>query len=305
MSEISKPDYTHLWSSGGAIVAPSNVKIQTGWTAEVPPFQWENWSQNRQDQAIAHILQKGISVWSSTGEYYFTASGERSYVQGSDGQIYVALQDSNGQNPVLDTSEVYWAALFKTGLAVISTSTTWTVPSILKSGIKKAKVTVISGGGGAGKGTTSSQGGGGGGGGAKAVKVLDLTGVSTVTVAVGNGGAGTSTTGGSGNAGGTSTFGAFMTCTGGLGGSGVGGGESGGVSGTATGGDINEGLGDGSDAVGTVSQGDGGGPGSRAGAGASFPGAQTGRGYGGGGGGCTSAASTSGAGRQGIVIVEW
>lgn len=111
--EISKPDYTYLWSSGGAIVAPSNVKIQTGWTAEVPPFQWENWSQNRQDAAISHILQKGISVWSSTGEYYFTASGERSYVQGSDGSVYVAVADSVGQNPVTDTTATYWKLAFR------------------------------------------------------------------------------------------------------------------------------------------------------------------------------------------------
>jgi hypothetical protein len=112
MAEISKPDYTYLWSSGGAIVAPSNVKIQTGWTAEVPPFQWENWSQNRQDAAISHILQKGISVWSATGEYYFTTSGERSYVQGSDGNIYVAVADSVGQNPVTDTVDAYWKIAF-------------------------------------------------------------------------------------------------------------------------------------------------------------------------------------------------
>lgn len=49
MAEISKPDFQYVWASGGSIVAPSNVKIQTGWTAEVPPFRWENWSQNRQD----------------------------------------------------------------------------------------------------------------------------------------------------------------------------------------------------------------------------------------------------------------
>ena len=118
MSEISKPDYTYLWSSGGAVVAPSNVKIQTGWTAEVPPFQWENWAQNRQDAAISHILQKGISVWSATGEYYFTTSGERSYVQGSDGSIYVAVADSIGQNPVTDTSNTYWTTAFATDTTI-------------------------------------------------------------------------------------------------------------------------------------------------------------------------------------------
>lgn len=112
MAEINKPDYTYLWSSGGSIVAPSNTKIQTGWTAEVPPFQWENWSQNRQDQAIAHIFQKGISVWSATQDYYFTINGTRSYVQGSDGQIYVAVANSLNQNPVTDTTNTYWKKAF-------------------------------------------------------------------------------------------------------------------------------------------------------------------------------------------------
>lgn len=120
MAEINKPDYTYQWASGGSSVAPSNVKIQTGWTAEVPPFQWENWSQNRQDQAITHILQKGISVWSSTGEYYFTTSGERSYVQGSDGNIYVAVADSVGQNPVTDISNTYWITAFATASTIAS-----------------------------------------------------------------------------------------------------------------------------------------------------------------------------------------
>lgn len=112
MSETTKPDYTYIWSSAGAMVSPTNVKIQTGWTAEVPPFQWENWSQNRQDQAISHILQKGISVWSASGEYYFTSGGEKSYVQGADGNIYAATADSVGQNPVTDTSNTYWKVAF-------------------------------------------------------------------------------------------------------------------------------------------------------------------------------------------------
>lgn len=98
MSEISKPDYTNLWSSGGANVAPSPTKIQTGWTAEVPPFQWENWSQNRQDQAIAHILQHGIAVWDNVTEY----QGNKSYVTGSDGNIYRSVITNTGNNPTTD-----------------------------------------------------------------------------------------------------------------------------------------------------------------------------------------------------------
>lgn len=99
MAEISKPDYTYLWSSGGAMVAPSSVKIQTGWTAEVPPFQWENWSQNRQDQAIAHIMQHGIAQWDASTEY----QAAKSYVTGSNGNIYRAVTTNTNNDPVVDS----------------------------------------------------------------------------------------------------------------------------------------------------------------------------------------------------------
>jgi len=108
VAEVTKPDFSYVWSSGGANVLPSAVKIQTGWVAEVPPFQWENAIQNRQDNAIVHLFQKGISEWDATSNYYFTTSGTRSYVQGSDGLIYVAVQDSVGQNPTTDLSDTYW-----------------------------------------------------------------------------------------------------------------------------------------------------------------------------------------------------
>lgn len=113
MTEILRPDFTCQWSSGGAIVAPSNAKIQTGWTAEVPPFQWENWSQNRQDNAIVHLFQKGISVWSATQDYYYSSGGTRSFVQGSDGFIYEAMQNSTNQDPATDTANTYWKQAFR------------------------------------------------------------------------------------------------------------------------------------------------------------------------------------------------
>lgn len=113
MSEVTRPDFSFQWSSGGSIVAPSNTKIQTGWTAEVPPFQWENWSQNRQDNAIVHLFQKGISVWSSTQDYYFTVSGTKAHVQGSDGIIYEAVQSSTGQDPTTDATNTYWKQAFR------------------------------------------------------------------------------------------------------------------------------------------------------------------------------------------------
>ena len=236
MSEQNKPDYTYIWSSGGSVVAPSSVKIQTGWTAEVPPFQWENWSQNRQDQAIAHILQKGISVWSATGEYYFTASGERSYVQGSDGLIYVALQDSVNQNPISATA--YWQPAFPTTGRLLRTSIYRNSAGVLQVSINGAAFATASstftplpltvavmaevlgaggGGGGAtatGVANTSAGAGGGGGGYAKG---LFTTGFNGATVSVGLGGAVTANAAGS--SGGSSAFGALLVGAGGGGGS--------------------------------------------------------------------------------------
>ncbi len=129
-AEVNKPDFSYQWASGGAIVTPSDVKIQTGWTAEVPPFQWENYLQNRQDNAILHLFQKGISEWDAASNYYFTASGTRSYVQGSDGLIYVAVQDSVGQNPTTDLSDTYWKVAFaSTGDVLLKSNNLSDIPN--------------------------------------------------------------------------------------------------------------------------------------------------------------------------------
>lgn len=109
MALINKPDYSEIWASGGSIVEPSDVKKQTGWTAEVPPYQWENWIQNRQDQMLAHINQRGIAAWSADTDY---EAGGLSYVQGSDGEIYRSVASSGPsatvQDPVTDVSGTYW-----------------------------------------------------------------------------------------------------------------------------------------------------------------------------------------------------
>lgn len=218
MSEISKPDYAYLWSSGGATVAPSNVKIQTGWTAEVPPFQWENWSQNRQDQAIAHILQHGISVWDTVTEY----QASKSYVQGSDGLLYKARTTHTNVNPVTDTSFVNWTKALSGGLLsvqVFSASGTYTPTPGTTSVVVEA-----CGGGGGGGGVPATGGsfvsvGSGGGAGAYA-KSRYTSGFSGVTVTIGAAGV-AGAIGGNGGNGGVTSFGALMTVGGGLGGNGV------------------------------------------------------------------------------------
>lgn len=135
MAEISKPDFTYLWSSGGSLVAPSNTKIQTGWTAEVPPFQWENWSQNRQDQAIAHVLQHGISVWDNVTEY----QAGKSYVQGSDGFIYKSLTTNTNINPTTDGGTNWVISSGSYAIASTAQAQAWTSNTTLVSPLRLAE----------------------------------------------------------------------------------------------------------------------------------------------------------------------
>lgn len=218
-AETNKPNFQYVWASGGSKVAPSDVKIQNGWTAEVPPFQWENWSQNRQDEAILHLFQKGISEWDALSNYYFTASGVRSYVQGSNGTIYVAVQDSIGQNPVTDSTNTYWQKAFTGGTLlatrVITVSGTYTPTP----GMKLVRIRYCGGGGGSGgtSGTTSAQvsmsSGGASGSWGEAWLTAAQIGVSQ-SVVIGLGGT-AGVVAGTGGAGGTTSLGLLLTAPGG------------------------------------------------------------------------------------------
>jgi len=105
MADISKPSglTENLWASGGEIVEPSDTKKQQGWTAEIPPFQFENYLQNKNEQAIAHIVQHGISAWDANTEY----QANTSYVQDEDGEIWRALQTNSGINPKFDDQNIW------------------------------------------------------------------------------------------------------------------------------------------------------------------------------------------------------
>lgn len=113
MALITKPDFTYVWASGGAVVAPNDTKKQLGWVAEAPPFQYDNWLQNRQDQMLAHINQRGIPAWDGLTEY---EAGGLSYVQGSDGKVYKSVAASGPsatvQNPTTDGTDTYWTIAF-------------------------------------------------------------------------------------------------------------------------------------------------------------------------------------------------
>lgn len=110
MPQILKPSNLSLtWASAGDVLNPGNTKYATGWQVEIPPRQWFNYLDNRQDTAIAHINQHGIAVWDAGTEY----QADKSYCQGvTNGTIYRCVQTHTNQDPEADISNTYWIIAF-------------------------------------------------------------------------------------------------------------------------------------------------------------------------------------------------
>lgn len=101
MPNITKPtSINNIWAATGDIVAPSDTYVSEGWDAIIPPREYFNWLDNRQDRFNAHVNQHGIPVWDATTEY----QANLSYSKGSDGQIYRAVTTNSNVNPVGDTT---------------------------------------------------------------------------------------------------------------------------------------------------------------------------------------------------------
>jgi hypothetical protein len=142
-----------------------------------------------------------------------TSAGTAGNVLTSDGSVFVSQAISAGGNYV---QQVY------------TSPATWTKPT----GLKAVRISMIGAGGGGGgvtaTGPVSNKVGGSGGSGIDlSLGYLAAPSIpGPVSVTVGAGGTGGSTSGNSGNSGGTTSFGPFMSMTGGGGGTGVGGGPS-------------------------------------------------------------------------------
>src|SRR5690554_7497798 len=102
MPQIPKPNTLNkIWAAGGDRATPLDGKISSGWQIEIPPRQWFNWLDNRQDQAIAHFNQHGIPVWDDQTEY----QAGKSYVQDpGNGLVYRCVITNTGNQPALTPS---------------------------------------------------------------------------------------------------------------------------------------------------------------------------------------------------------
>lgn len=149
MPNISKPSgINRLWAAGGTKVDPGVQKSNIGWIVELPPFQYQNWLDNRQDTFIAHINQHGIPEWDSETEY----QGNLSYSQGSDGFIYKCIATNTNFNPVNPLNGTYWARAFETygAVAVVQNQLTQhlnnyaTLSGITNLGVARSNLSVWS-----------------------------------------------------------------------------------------------------------------------------------------------------------------
>lgn len=223
---------------------------------------------------------------------------------GTVGGLWMSTVENNSSNP--DTGGANWVAISNIhGSQLYSTSGgtgTWNLSFTVPTGVTSIVVEVIGGGSGGQGGTNASTGGYGGGGGGYARKRIAVTPGLVVSGTVGGGGVGGATGNNNGGPGVTSSFGAFVSATGGLattvGNPGLGGvGVNGDVNYTGGAGGSNDllisGMGGGAGGVGNTSA---------SGTGPAQAGTTPG---GGGGGGGATGTNAGGAGGQGQVFISW
>lgn len=94
-----------LWADSGSRSTIPPIKIQQGWTAEKPPFEYENERRNFQEETLAYIYQNGIPEWHVQQEYPQHALCRVGAV------TYRAIADTTGDNPA--TTPAKWERAFE------------------------------------------------------------------------------------------------------------------------------------------------------------------------------------------------
>jgi microcystin-dependent protein len=119
MPDISKPSgINNRWAEGGLKSAPDVSKIDLGWEVEKPPYQVQNWLDNKQDNFNAHVNQHGIPYWDGETEY----QASKSYVVDPISGIVYRCLVTNTNQPV--NNPVYWDIAFSPYEAMVPTGST-------------------------------------------------------------------------------------------------------------------------------------------------------------------------------------
>lgn len=149
MANLIKPTGLNiLWAATGVKTAPDSSKINLGWIVEIPPYQYANWLDNKQDAFIAHSNQHGVPVWDAETEY----QGNLSYTKGADGIIYKCKVTHRNSNPSGGANSARWGRAFETfgSVAVVQAALTQhlnnyaTLSGITNTGAARTNLSVYS-----------------------------------------------------------------------------------------------------------------------------------------------------------------
>ena len=92
------------WASAGSVAIPSTEKTAEGWIEEIPPSELANFIENRQDEAIAYLMQQGVAEWLNNLEYQVS-----SFIQYA-GVVYKAISVNINQQP--NVTPLIWQPAF-------------------------------------------------------------------------------------------------------------------------------------------------------------------------------------------------
>lgn len=95
-----RKSFPKAWGeNAGDNTDPGDPKTQAGWVAEIPPYQNENFNQNKITEMLGHIEVNGIPVWLTDTIYPINGLS-----LASDGLIYQSQGNSNtGNDPTVDS----------------------------------------------------------------------------------------------------------------------------------------------------------------------------------------------------------
>ena len=142
---IGTSNKVDVWADDGTVVEPASSKVDVGWQlGEQPPHEFMNWLQNTFGQKLNHVLQHGVARWNDATEY-----GVGDFVTHND-QLYRAINVNTNSEPPSSNWDVSPGSDLGQNIAVFDTPgvTSWAVPAVLQSGLRKAKIIVTGGGGG-------------------------------------------------------------------------------------------------------------------------------------------------------------
>jgi len=99
-----KPNINIAWAENGTKIDPGAGKYNTGWVGlgEKPPYQSQNYIQNRADVFSKHVNEFGVCQWDAITTYSIS-----SLVLASNGLLYQSLQNTN-QNNDPSVSPAFW-----------------------------------------------------------------------------------------------------------------------------------------------------------------------------------------------------